>query len=105
MLDIKIPDNSIKATISGKKNKTGDLEKVKIDRILIREEEMLQVSAYKGKQVFHKNLTDSDINQEIINYLTNDFNNASIFTKEYQYNYRITSKGKVLTNKQKILIP
>ena len=102
MLDIKIPDNIIKATISGKKNKTGDLEKVKIDRILIREEEMLQVSAYKGKQVFHKNLTDSDINQEIINYLTNDFNNASIFTKEYQYNYRITSKGKVLTNKQKI---
>ena len=102
MLDIKIPDNIIKATISGKKNKTGDLEKVKIDRILIREEEMLQVSAYKGKQVFHKNLTDSDINQEIINYLTNDFNNASIFTNEYQYNYRITSKGKVLTNKQKI---
>ena len=103
MLDIKIPDNIVKATISGKKNKNQELEKVRIDRILIRESEVLQVSTYKGKQVFHKNLNDNDINQEIINYLENDFNNVSIFTKDFQYNYRITSKGKVLTNKQKIV--
>lgn len=58
MLDITIPENIIKAIISGKKNKNQDLEKVKIDRILIKDEEVLQVSSYKGKQVFHKNLND-----------------------------------------------
>lgn len=101
MLDITIPENIIKAIISGKKNKNQDLEKVKIDRILIKDEEVLQVSSYKGRQVFHKNLNDQETNQEIINLLENDFNNASIYTKEFQYNYRITAKGKLLTNRQK----
>ena len=102
MLDIKIPNRIIKATLSGKKDKAQSEEKAKIDRILIRDEEVLQVSIFKGKQVFHKNLNDSNINDEIIDLLENKFTNASIFTEDYQYNYRITSKGKLLSNKQKL---
>ena len=93
MLDIKIPENIIKGTISGKK--------VKIDTILIRDEAILQFATYTDKQVFHKNLKDSEVNDEIIRLLEEEFNNLELVTRDYIYSYRITSKGKVLSNKRK----
>ena len=101
MLDIKIPENIIKGTISGKKDKNQKNEKVKIDTILIRDEAILQFATYTDKQVFHKNLKDSEVNDEIIRLLEEEFNNLELVTKDYIYNYRITSKGKVLSNKRK----
>ena len=62
MLDIKIPENIIKGTISSKKDKNQKNEKVKIDTILIRDEAILQFATYTDKQVFHKNLKDSEVN-------------------------------------------
>ena len=53
------------------------------------------------KQVFHKNLKDNEVNDEIIHLLTEEFNNLELATKDYIYSYRITSKGKVLSNKRK----
>ena len=101
MLDIKIPENIIKGTISGKKDKNQKNEKVKIDTILIRDEAILQFATYTDKQVFHKNLKDSEVNDEIIRLLKEEFNNLELVTKDYIYSYRITSKGKVLSNKRK----
>ena len=101
MLDIKIPENIIKGTISGKKDKNQKNEKVKIDTILIRDESILQFATYTDKQVFHKNLKDSEVNDEIIRLLEEEFNNLELVTKDYIYSYRITSKGKVLSNKRK----
>lgn len=101
MLDIKIPENIIKGTISGKKDKNQKNEKVKIDTILIRDEAILQFATYTDKQVFHKNLKDSEVNDEIIRLLEEEFNNLELVTKDYIYSYRITSKGKVLSNKRK----
>lgn len=101
MIDIKIPENIIKGTISGKKDKNQKNEKVKIDTILIRDEAILQFATYTDKQVFHKNLKDSEVNDEIIRLLEEEFNNLELVTKDYIYSYRITSKGKVLSNKRK----
>ena len=56
---------------------------------------------FKGKQVFHKNLTDEEIDNGIITLLETKFTNLTINTSDYQYSYRITSKGKVLSNKKK----
>lgn len=101
MLDINIPDGIIKGIISGKKDKNQKNEKVKLDTILIKNEEVLQVACYTDKQVFHKNLKSEEVSLEIIRLLTEEFNNAELYTKDYIYSYRITSKGKVLSNKRK----
>lgn len=101
MLEIKIPEGIIKGTISGKKDKNQKNEKVKLDRILIKEEAILQSSTYTDKQVFHKNLTENEVNSWIINLLETEFNNAELITKDFIYSYRITSKGKVLSNRRK----
>jgi hypothetical protein len=101
MLDINIPDRIIKGIISGKKDKNQKNEKVKLDTILIKNEEVLQLACYTDKQVFHKNLRSEEVSLEIIRLLTEGFNNAELYTKDYIYSYRITSKGKVLSNKRK----
>ena len=101
MDNINIPDNIIKGTFSVKKNKDNKYEKMKIDLISIDEKMKYQVSCFTQTQVFHKNIELESIDFFILDTLENEFNNLELFTNEYVYGYRITSKGKLLTNKRK----
>ncbi len=99
-MDINIPNNILKGTFSGAK-KSSTIKKGKITRINLKGEELIQVSLFTDKQAFHKNYKDEEINNVIIDLLENNFNNLELFTKEFVYGYRISSKGKVLSNRRK----
>ena len=101
MLEITLPEKIIKGVISGKKDKNQKNEKVKIDTILIKDKPILQFATYTDKQVFHKNVEESQVNELILSLLNNEFNNLELATEDYIYSYRITQKGKVLSNKRK----
>ena len=101
MENIIIPNGIIKGIISGKKKKDNKYEKGKIQRIKINDNDVIQLSLFTDKQVFHTNYNDSDISIALITLLENDFNNLELVTDEFTYSYRITSKGKVLSNKHK----
>ncbi len=101
MDNIIIPGGIIKGIISGKKKKDNKYEKGKIQRIKINDNDVIQLSLFTEKQVFHTNYNDDEINNALINLLENDFNNLELTTDEFTYSYRITSKGKVLSNKHK----
>jgi len=100
-MDILLPDNIIKGTISGKKNKNGTYDKVKIQLVKIGDNDILQFASYTAKQVFHKNLNEDEAKKLIVSLLETEFNNLELITNEYTYSYRITSKGKVLSNRKK----
>ncbi len=101
MENIMIPNGIIKGIISGKKKKDNKYEKGKIQRININGNDVIQVSLFTDKQVFHTNYNDDEINNALINLLYEYFNNLELTTDEFTYSYRITSKGKVLSNKHK----
>ncbi|MDY5982630.1 MAG: SAM-dependent methyltransferase [Anaeroplasma sp.] len=101
MLEITLPEKIIKGVISGKKDKNQKNEKVKIDTILIKDKPILQFATYTDKQVFHKNVEESEAKALIISFLNDEFNNLELTTEEYIYSYRVTQKGKVLSNKRK----
>lgn len=101
MENINIPDGIIKGTFSVKKNKDGKYEKAKIDLINIDDKIKYQITFFTNTQVFHKNIEIESIDFFIIDELENEFNNLELFTSEYVYGYRISSKGKLLTNKRK----
>ena len=101
MENIIIPNGIIKGIISGKKKKENKYEKGKIQRINSNGNDVIQLSLYTDKQVFHSNYSDNDINSVLIKLLEEDFNNLELTTDEFTYSYRITSKGKVLSNKHK----
>ena len=82
-MDIELPIGIIKGIISGKKKKDNKYEKAKIQRIIINDNDMLQLSLFTDKQVFHYNYSDSVINDKegegkidgkIFNYLINFIN-------------------------------
>lgn len=100
-MDIIIPKGIISGVLSSKKNKDVIYDKAKINRVNISGEYLIQVSLYTSKQVFHKNLNDDDFNSYVKTLLDEYFNIAEFVTNDYIYGYRITSKGRVLSNKRK----
>ena len=92
---IDFPSNIKKGTLSSPKEKTSKYIKAKIQRITIKNEEKLQIALYTSKQVFH------EISFRLNELLDLYFNNAEIETEEFIFGYRITNKGKLLTNKRR----
>ena len=80
-MDIIIPNDIQKGIISGKKKKDGKYEKGKIVRIKKADEELIQLSLFTEKQVFHKNYNEDDAIGEIVKLLENDFNNLELFSQ------------------------
>ena len=65
-MDIELPSGILKGIISGKKNKTGKYEKAKLQKIVINNNDIIQLSLFTDKQVFHSNYSLEDINNRII---------------------------------------
>ena len=84
-MDILFPNGIIKGLISGKKNKAEKYNKGKIQRIVSNEKDIIQISLFTDKQVFHYNHDDNTINNELIELLSNVFNNLELYTEEYIY--------------------
>ncbi len=98
-MQISLPQNIIKGTLSIPK-KENNYIKAKIQKIKVSGLIQYQISLYTAQQVFHKNYLE----QEVLDCITNlfeSFNNMELYTKDYIYSYRITSKNKLLTNKRK----
>ena len=100
-MDIIIPNDIIKGTISGIKKDNTKYIKAKLQKIELKANYLIQLSLYTQKQVFHQNYNNDEIKDIIINQLETNFNNLELITSDYTYSYRITSKGKVLSNKKK----
>ena len=99
-MEINIPNNILKGSFSNPK-KNSLILKGKLKKIIIQNEEMIQISLFTEKQAIHKNYKENEIKEIIINLLENNFNNLELFTQEYIYGYRITSKAKLLSNRRK----
>ncbi|MGM9969896.1 MAG: class I SAM-dependent methyltransferase [Anaeroplasma sp.] len=99
-MDIKLPVYIQKGILSGAK-KDSKYIKGKITRIVIADSEYIQVSLFTSKQVFHKNYKDEDVNDIIKELFINNFNNLELYTKDHIYYYRLTAKGRLLTNIKK----
>lgn len=99
-MELNINGIIIKGIVSGKK-KNGSFEKGKLQRININDKETIQLSLFTKTQVFHSNYDDNIIISKLIELLETSFNNLELYTKDFIYSYRLTSKGKLLSNKRK----
>ena len=99
-MEILFPSDIVKGTFSIPKNKQQEVIKGKIQRISIKGVEMIQISLFTSKQVFHENITIDKINDSLNRLLEDKFNSLELFTENFVYGYKISSKGKLLTNKR-----
>lgn len=99
-MDIKLPSNIVKGTLSAKR-KDSKYIKGKIQRIELNQKELIQISLFTEQQVYHKNYDEQSVELILIELLTESFTQLELQTKDKIYSYRITSKGKLLTNQRK----
>ncbi len=95
----EFPTNIITGTFSIP-YKECNYKKGKLQRIIIKGKEIIQVSLFTEKQVFHNNVEENDLNDYLNDILNNYFRSIELNTKEYLYSYKISSKKKLLTNKK-----
>ena len=72
-MEIQFPIDIIKGTFSIPKDKKQDVIKGKIQRVAIKEVEMIQVSLFTQKQVFHENITLDKISSYLNKMLETKF--------------------------------
>lgn len=97
---ITFPENILKGTFSVPKNNSIKYVRAKVQKINIKKEEIIQISYYTKTQVFHENIKLECINEKFNDLLLNVFNCLEVLDEKYTYGYRITNKGKILTNKR-----
>lgn len=86
--------------ISDRRNKEG-AQKIKIRPVVIKNEFIVQITEYIGKQVIHINKSVNEAKKYIYECLSKNFKQGNIRTEEYTYNILISKKGQVTVKKKK----
>ncbi len=97
---IDFPSGIIQGILSNPKQKDQKYLKAKLNRIRLKNQEVYQLSYYTKKQVFHENIAESQLNEKLNELLQTMFKEATVSTAQMIYGYRITAKGKVLSNRK-----
>lgn len=85
--------------ISNARNKDG-ITKVKVRPVLLKQDVVYQVSSFKGKQVFHENMTPETLCENCIKWLQNDFGQMEVHQEQGML-ICLTNKKGTLTIKEK----
>ena len=85
--------------ISNARNKDG-ITKVKVRPVLLKQDVVYQVSSFKGKQVFHENMTPETLCENCIKWLQNDFGQMEVHHEQGML-ICLTNKKGTLTIKEK----
>ena len=99
-MSILFPENIIKGSLSISTEEC-DYVKAKLQRIKIKQEDMIQVSFFTKQQVYHQNIKLEEVSSFLNQQFNVNFKSLELFTEDFIYYYKITSKGKLLTNRKK----
>ncbi|MDE7105793.1 MAG: SAM-dependent methyltransferase [Anaeroplasmataceae bacterium] len=97
---IHFPEDLIRGTFSIPRNKSQKNIKAKVQRILLKGEEVIQISLYTSQQVFHENISLEQVDTKLNSLLEEQFRSLELYTKNYLYSYKYSSKDKLLTNRK-----
>ena len=100
-MDIIFPKEIVKGTFSIPKNKSQDIIKGKVQRISIKGIEMLQVSLFTSKQVFHENIELDMLESKILDYMESKYKQLSAWATNMNFDLKISKKNKVFLGKKR----
>lgn len=97
---IHFPEDLIRGTFSIPRIKNQKNIKARVQRILLKGEEVIQISLYTSQQVFHENISLEEVDSKLNGLLEEQFRSLELYTKNYLYSYKYSSKDKLLTNRK-----
>ena len=82
--------------------KKGDVQKIKIRPVLIKEQLCYQESRFVGAKVFHENKDFLQMTEAVITAMTSDFKQMEMNTKSWQATVLAGKKGNLTIKKKKV---
>lgn len=94
ILDAVLNWELLDMTLSNRKN-SGDIQKIKIRPVIIKDSLVFQAAQYTKTQVFHKNIEENQIRFWVMERIQNDFKQTQIKTGDREYTILSGKKGNV----------
>lgn len=91
----------VKIVLSNKKNKEYEFNKIVISLKENQSGEFYQIEKYTDKQVFHENIKFEILEDKVIEYTGDNYKQIGAWTEEFNFDVKISKKGKILLNKKK----
>ena len=88
-------------TLSNRKS-GGEIQKVKIRPVIIRDNLVFQAAQYTKTQVFHKNIEESQIKAWVLDLIQNSFKQTQLRTGDKEYTILSGKKGNITVKERKI---
>ena len=88
-------DDILKIVISNKMNKELKYNKISVSIKEKNNSEYYQVEKFTEKQVFHENLNKDELSEKLFEYTAGNFKQISAWSKDANYDLKISKKGKV----------
>lgn len=95
VLNKSISEHLVGAILSGKRQKLGKTDKVKIRRVIIKNQELFQITEYQTPKVIHHNMTAEETVDYIMNAMRDLFKQCQITCDTYNVSVLVSSKGQV----------
>lgn len=83
----------VNAVISNKRNKSYEIDKVKLRHIIMKDTDAVQVTEYIGTKVIHKNIDFTKAASYILESMNGQFKQCQINTEKMTYNILVSKKG------------
>ena len=94
-------DDILKIVISNKMNKELKYNKISVSIKEKNNSEYYQVEKFTEKQVFHENLNKDELLEKLFEYTAGNFKQVSAWSKDANYDLKISKKGKVHLGRKK----
>lgn len=90
-----VNDSLISAVISNKRDKSYEVDKLKIRPVKIKDEMLYQVSSFVGAKVLHKNVPCEELAWLLFKELTDNFSQGQFVGEQEDANILVSKKGQV----------
>ena len=81
--------------VSGRR-KSGEVSRIKVRPVMIKDTLCFQKTAFVGKQVMHENLTKEEVIMQIVKLLQEEFKQLQLVHREKTFTVLVNKKGKAL---------
>lgn len=94
-------ERPIKLVISNPVSKQQVFHKIVIRLMMLQNQFQYQIEKFTERQAFHINIEESDLYETLNTYFGTEYLQLSAWTKEWEYQGKISKKGKLLMNRRK----
>ena len=96
-----VSEDILKLVISNKVNKNVKYNKITFTLKVNNKKEYYQIEKYTDKQVFHENINKDILKEKVLEYLLENYKQLSAWSKDYNFDLKISKKGKIFLKKKK----